>query len=39
MTENKRPPETPLEKNLKYLKLCFMREHHQDLAKEAAKKH
>jgi DNA replication protein DnaC len=39
MTENKRPPETPLEKNLKYLKLSFMREHHQDLAKEAAQKH
>ena len=38
MTENKTPPETLLEQHLKYLKLSFMREHHQDLAKQAAKK-
>ena len=37
MTENKNPP--PLDQNLKYLKLPFMREHHQELAKQASKKH
>ncbi len=39
MTENNHPTETLLEQHLKYLKLSFMREHHQDLAKQAAKKH
>jgi len=39
MTENNNPPETLLEQHLKYLKLSFMREHHQDLAKQAEKKH
>jgi len=39
MTENNNPTETLLEQHLKYLKLSFMREHHQDLAKQAAKKH
>jgi DNA replication protein DnaC len=39
MTENNNPTETLLEQHLKYLKLAFMREHHQDLAKQAAKKH
>ena len=37
MTENKNPP--PLDQNLKYLKLPFMREHYQELAKQASKKH
>ena len=36
MTENNDP--TLLEQHLKYLKLSFMREHHQDVAKQAAKK-
>ncbi len=39
MTENNNPTETLLEQQFKYLKLSFMREHHQDLAKQAAKKH
>ncbi len=39
MTENNNPTETLLEQHFKYLKLSFMREHHQDLAKQAAKKH
>jgi len=39
MTENNPVPERRLEQHLKYLKLSFMREHHQDLAKQAAKKH
>jgi len=39
MTENNHPPETLLEQHLIYLKLSFMREHHQDLAKQAEKKH
>lgn len=39
MTENNNPTETLLEQHLKYLKLAFMHEHHQDLAKQAAKKH
>jgi DNA replication protein DnaC len=36
MTENNDP--TLLEQHLKYLKLSFMREHHQDVAKQAARK-
>lgn len=39
MTEKNNLTETLLEQHLKYLKLSFMREHHQDLAKQAAKKH
>jgi len=39
MTENNPVPERRLEQHLKYLKLSFMREHHQDLAKQAARKH
>ena len=39
MTENNNPAETLLEQHFKYLKLSFMREHHQDLAKQAVKKH
>ena len=37
MTENNNPP--PLDQNLKYLKLPFMREHYQELAKQASQKH
>ena len=39
MTENKTPQESSLEKHLKFLKLPFMREHHQNMAQQAAKKH
>lgn len=38
MTENQNPTETPLEKHLKYLKLAFMRQHHQKIAAKAASK-
>jgi DNA replication protein DnaC len=38
MTDKKEPPPSQLIKNLKYLKLPFMREHHQDLATQASKK-
>ena len=37
MAENKNLSETVLEQHLKYLKLSFMHEHHQELAKKAAK--
>ena len=38
MTEEIKTTETLLEKHLKYLKLSFMREHHQEIATQAAKK-
>ena len=38
MTQNKLPAETSLEKNLRYLKLAFMREHHHEIAAKAANK-
>ena len=38
MNREKNFPETLLEKHLKYLKLSFMREHHQELARQAVKK-
>ena len=39
MTDEKKPPDNLLEQNLKYLKLSFMKEHYQDLAGQASKKH
>jgi len=39
MTDKKIIPPSPLMQNLKYLKLPFMRDHHQDLANQASKKH
>jgi DNA replication protein DnaC len=39
MSKDKNPQETPLEKHLKFLKLPFMREHHQEMAQQATKKH
>ena len=39
MTEDKAFPPSLLDQNLKYLKLPFMREQHQDLAIQASKKH
>jgi len=38
MTQTQLPIETPLEKHLKYLKLTFMRDHHQEIAAKAANK-
>jgi DNA replication protein DnaC len=38
MTDKKRPPDN-LEQNLKYLKLPFMKDQHQDLAVQASQKH
>jgi len=38
MTMTQPPTETSLEKNLKYLKLAFMREHHHEIAAKAANK-
>ncbi len=38
MTDKKRPPDN-LEQNLKYLKLPFMKDQHQDLAAQASQKH
>jgi len=39
MTDENMTPTSPIDQNLKYLKLPFMREHHQDLAQQASKKH
>jgi DNA replication protein DnaC len=39
MTENKNTPQTRLNQNLNYLKLSFMRDQHQDLARQASQKH
>ncbi|MCP4257587.1 MAG: ATP-binding protein [Planctomycetes bacterium] len=41
MTNNSNTPQPPsvLDQHLKYLKLSFMREHHQDLANQASQKH
>ena len=39
MTDENMTPASPIDQNLKYLKLPFMREHHQDLAQQASKKH
>ena len=36
MTDDRKPPDLPLDGNLKYLKLPFMREQHHLLAKQAA---
>jgi DNA replication protein DnaC len=38
MTDKKRPPDN-LEQNLKYLKLPFMKDQHQDLSAQASQKH
>lgn len=37
MTDNDHLPDSPLDQNLKYLKLPFMRDQHHPLAKQAAK--
>ena len=39
MTDENMTPTSPIDQNLKYLKLPFMREHHQNLAQQASKKH
>ena len=39
MTAEKGNPNADLDQHLKYLKLPFMRQQHQDLAKQAANKH
>lgn len=36
MSDDRQPPDLPLDRNLKYLKLPFMREQHHLLAKQAA---